>query len=88
MVDNEWLVILNKIYRGIDETTDVLSFNNEYVDLDSGVEYLGDIFISYPKTKEQAEIEGHRADQELELLIVHGFLHLLGYDHDEKSKKK
>jgi len=78
---------LNKSYRGIDETTDVLSFSNEYVDLDSGVKYLGDIFISFPKAKEQAEIAGHRADHELELLMVHGLLHLLGYDHDEKIAK-
>ena len=78
---------LNKSYRGIDETTDVLSFSNEYLDLETGIKYLGDIFISYPRAEEQAKLGGHQTDQELELLIVHGLLHLEGYDHDEKSKK-
>lgn len=87
ITNNTKLQSLNKNYRGIDETTDVLSFSNEYVDLDSGVKYLGDIFISYPRAKEQAEAGDHRVDQEVELLIVHGLLHLLGYDHSEKKSK-
>jgi probable rRNA maturation factor len=84
--DNK-LQSLNKSYRGIDETTDVLSFCNEYLDLETGIKYLGDIFISYPRADEQAKLGGHRTDQELELLIVHGLLHLEGYDHDENSNK-
>jgi probable rRNA maturation factor len=85
--DDNKLRSLNKTYRHINEATDVLSFSNEYLDLETGNKYLGDIFISYPRAKEEAEIGGHRADQELELLIVHGLLHLMGYDHAEKLAK-
>jgi probable rRNA maturation factor len=87
ITDDKKLQSLNKSYRGIDETTDVLSFYNEYLDLETGVKYLGDIFISYPRADEQAKIGGHQTEQEVELLIVHGLLHLEGYDHDEKSAK-
>jgi len=84
--DNK-LQSLNKSYRDIDETTDVLSFCNEYLDLETGINYLGDIFISYPRADEQAKLGGHQTDLELELLIVHGLLHLVGYDHDDKTTK-
>lgn len=87
ITDDNKLHDLNKKYRDADETTDVLSFCNEYLDLETGKKYLGDIFISYPKADEQAKLGGHQTHQELELLIVHGLLHLEGYDHDEKPAK-
>lgn len=49
---------------------------------------LGDIVISYPKAKEQAEEYGHSLERELGFLAVHGFLHLLGYDHETAEEEK
>jgi probable rRNA maturation factor len=82
---------LNKTYRGIDRTTDVLSFafadrpENGSVDFPSlpgaGVN-LGEIIISYHQASLQAAENGNSIDEELVLLIVHGTLHLLGYDHE------
>lgn len=79
---------LNRDYRGIDQTTDVLSFNENYIDPESGLEYLGDIIISVPQAKKQALAGGHTVDQEVQVLVIHGILHLSGYDHDSKSKQK
>lgn len=79
---------LNKIYRGIDVPTDVLSFNNEYLDLENGSYYLGDVIISYPTAKAQANKAGHHLSDEIELLIVHGCLHLLGHDHAGLTDKQ
>lgn len=73
--DNGRIRGLNKEFRGKDKPTDVLSFPME----DDIV--LGDIAISVDKTKEQAEEFGVTFDEELARLIVHGLLHLLGYDH-------
>ncbi|MCJ7696282.1 MAG: rRNA maturation RNase YbeY [Anaerolineaceae bacterium] len=72
---------LNKVYRGIDSPTDVLSFNNDHLDLDNGNYYLGDVIISYPTAEEQAREAGCDISDEIELLVVHGCLHLFGYDH-------
>ena len=79
---------LNREYRGIDQTTDVLSFNENYIDPDSGLEYLGDIIISVPRAKKQALEGGHTIEQEIQVLVVHGILHLSGYDHDTKLRQK
>ena len=88
---------INKEYRNIDKETDVLSFpmfekdelhkkieNNdfEYEDV------LGDIVISIEKVKEQAEEYGHSFERELSYMLVHGFYHLMGYDHIEEEDKK
>lgn len=73
---------LNKKYRGIDKSTDVLSFAFED---NAKVRYnnrqLGEIYISIPKMKAQAREYGHSETRELAFLTVHGILHLLGYDH-------
>lgn len=65
---------LNRTYAGEDRTTDVLSFAGEG-------DHVGDIAISWPAVLEQAEQWGHDANVELGILLVHGFLHLLGWDH-------
>ena len=78
---------LNCEYRNVDETTDVLSFENNYLDLDTGQKYLGDIFISFPKAKEQAAAANQSVTDEIKLLTVHGFLHILGYDHATSAGK-
>ena len=81
---------MNKEYRDIDRTTDVLSFayeDNETIK--SEIRELGDIFVSIPKMKSQAIEYGHSEKRELSFLVVHGILHLLGYDHtiDEEHEK-
>jgi len=88
ITDDTEIQQLNKSFRGIDRPTDVLSFNNEYIDLDTGIPYLGEIIISYPTAKTQAIQLGNLVSHELELLLIHGYLHLLGYDHANELDKK
>ncbi len=78
---------LNRDYLGIDEATDVLSFPAAETDPDSGARYLGDILISIPRARQQANQAGHPLQAELQLLVVHGVLHLLGYDHANPPEK-
>jgi probable rRNA maturation factor len=74
---------LNKQYRGKNGTTDVLSFSMlEGPFIDVRPELLGDIAISIPVAEKQARAAGHSLAREIELLLVHGLLHLLGYDHE------
>ena len=88
IIDNEEMQALNLQYRGIDSSTDVLSFPADFVDPDNEKTYLGDVIISYPKCLEQAQSANHSANEELILLVVHGVLHLLGYDHNQDDEKK
>ncbi|HDX9577572.1 rRNA maturation RNase YbeY [Bacillus cytotoxicus] len=94
-VDNERIQEINREYRDKDQPTDVISFAMEDMGEGEmeivGVEMprmLGDIIISVPRTKEQAEEYGHSFDRELGFLAVHGFLHLLGYDHMTEEEEK
>ena len=98
-VCNEEMRSLNKEYRNIDKETDVLSFplvefiEEELNAEDENAEYieeeiaLGDIVISMEKAVEQSEEYGHSFKRELAFLLVHGMLHLLGYDHDEEASE-
>jgi probable rRNA maturation factor len=72
---------LNQQFRGIDAPTDVLSFPNEPVPGEDEP-YLGDLILALPYIQHQAEEEGHTLSDELVLAVIHGTLHLLGYDHD------
>ncbi|MBE3593697.1 MAG: rRNA maturation RNase YbeY [Candidatus Carbobacillus altaicus] len=74
-LDDEAMRALNSAHRGVEQTTDVLSFPLD----EPG--YLGDIAVSVPRMKEQADMYGHSERRELFFLLVHGFYHLLGYDH-------
>jgi probable rRNA maturation factor len=78
---------LNREYLGVDSPTDVLSFPASETDPETGVRYLGDILISMPRADEQAKAAGHPLKSEVQLLVVHGVLHLLGYDHAEAEEK-
>lgn len=78
---------LNAAYRGIDKATDVLSFEADYYDPDLESRYLGDVVISYPQASAQAKKRGHPVEAELQLLVIHGVLHLLGYDHGTAEEK-
>ena len=84
---------LNKEYRNIDKETDVLSFpmfeKEELNNFKSNCqEVLGDIVISIERVKEQAIEYGHSFERELSYMVVHGFYHLMGYDHIEEEDKK
>jgi len=77
---------LNRTYRDVDATTDVLAFGNldeagTPVPSSGDSFYWGDIVVSYPRAAEQAAEYGHSIAEELSILVVHGVLHLLGYDH-------
>ena len=89
IVDNNYIHKLNKEYRGVDRETDVISFALEDDDTFNPEErILGDIYISIDKAKEQSESYGHSLERELCFLAVHGFLHLLGYDHMVEEDEK
>lgn len=85
---------LNRDHRGIDATTDVLSFalgaegDGSFVAPPDGILHLGEVVISYPQTVRQAAEHGKSFEEEMALLVVHGTLHLLGYDHAEKRETR
>jgi probable rRNA maturation factor len=87
VTDDPQLHLLNQQFVGVDAPTDVLSFPAGYMDPDTNSFYLGDILISYPRAREQAEQAGHSVDAELQLLVVHGILHLAGHDHADDQDK-
>jgi probable rRNA maturation factor len=84
---DETLRDLNQKYLGLDYPTDVLSFPSEADDPDAEGRYFGDIAISFPRASAQAGARGHSPEAELQLLTVHGVLHLLGHDHDTEEAK-
>ena len=90
IIDNEEIRKINKEYRGIDDKTDVISFALEdYKDInDSYIKILGDIYISYEQAENQASHFGNTTLEELFFLILHGILHLLGYDHMNLEDEK
>lgn len=90
IVDNKRIHEINKQYRNIDRPTDVISFaleDNQEFQFDH-YRPLGDIYISIDKVKEQAKVYGHSETRELAFLTIHGFLHLLGYDHMKPEDEK
>ena len=82
LINNDEIKELNETYRQKDEITDVLTFPDGYLN------NLGDIFISIPKCEEQANELEHSFNRELGFLVVHGFLHSLGYDHQNSEEEK
>jgi probable rRNA maturation factor len=89
LTDDDYLQQLNHQYRGEDRPTDVLSFpaGEPVPGAPEADGYLGDIAISVPHAERQAEAQGHPAPAELQLLAVHGVLHLLGHDHLDAAEK-
>jgi probable rRNA maturation factor len=89
---------LNSTYLGRDEPTDVISFSMlpEYSGTDrasfvsppDGIKHLGEVIISYPQAVIQAEERKHTVKRELTILLIHGVLHLLGYDHEEPEMEQ
>jgi len=87
LTDNRRLRKLNRDYLGIDAPTDVLSFPASEPDPETGARYIGDILISVPYAAKGAKTAGHPLESELQLLVVHGVLHLLGHDHARPKEK-
>jgi probable rRNA maturation factor len=93
--DSETVQRLNRDYRGVDEPTDVLAFymlpqkeaDSSFVLPPDSITHLGEVIISYPQAVGQAREQGHPVKQELALLIIHGILHLLGYDHEQPEEE-
>ena len=84
---------LNQQYRGIDAPTDVLAFaddspDDRFVDPPDRARYLGDVILSLPRAQAQAAERGYDVWQEIRLLVVHGVLHLLGYDHATETERE
>ncbi|MBI3170308.1 MAG: rRNA maturation RNase YbeY [Chloroflexi bacterium] len=87
LTDDRQLHELNLDYLNVDAPTDVLSFPAGEVDPETEALYLGDIAISIPRAMQQAQTGGHPVEAEAQLLVVHGTLHLLGYDHSTDEEK-
>lgn len=85
--DEEEITALNQKFRGENKATDVLSFPAREINPETKQVYLGDICIALPTVKSQAQKHGHTIIDELQLMVVHGCLHLLGYDHHEAEEK-
>lgn len=88
-VDSETIHEINRTYRNVDRVTDVISFaleDNKTIELDHRI--LGDIYICIERAEEQALEYGHSFLRELSFLMIHGLLHLLGYDHIEKDDEE
>jgi probable rRNA maturation factor len=83
LTDDREIHALNKTFRDVDKPTDVLAFPLEQDDGE-----LGDVIISVERARHQAKSRRTHLDQELELLVVHGTLHLLGYDHGTPSEAR
>ena len=87
LTDNRRLHKLNMDYLGVDAPTDVLSFPASELDPETGARYIGDILISVPYATKGAKQAGNSLEAELQLLVVHGVLHLLGHDHAKPKEK-
>jgi probable rRNA maturation factor len=84
---------LNLRYRGLDSFTDVLAFphgqgSDGFVSPPSEPPHLGDVVVSFPRAVAQAAEHGHSAEEELDRLVVHGVLHLLGYDDQSEEERE
>jgi probable rRNA maturation factor len=92
VTDDDNIHRINKEYRGIDEPTDVISFallegEDDFVMPPDNTLHLGEVVISYPRAVEQAIEQKHSTERELAWLVIHGVLHLLGYDHETDADR-
>ncbi len=88
-VDDAEMRTLNKNYRGKDRSTDVLAFpmcEGRFASVNPDL--LGDIVVCVPAARRQAEEKDHSLERELSLLLIHGLLHLLGYDHKHEKEER
>jgi len=87
ITNDETIRQLNHAYRDINEATDVLAFNQDFINPETNQLYLGDIIISIDRARVQALENNHTINKECALLTIHGTLHLLGYDHSNEQEK-
>jgi probable rRNA maturation factor len=92
ITDDREVQELNRLYLGRDAPTDVLAFpvgggDERFISAPEDEAYLGDLLISYPQAKTQAAAFGHSLRDELSLLVIHGVLHLLGYDDQDEQER-
>jgi rRNA maturation RNase YbeY len=88
ITDDAYMRGINREFRGHDEPTDVISFSNRenpFPEIDAGSEEIGDIYISIERADRQAGEYRVTLDEEVKRLIVHGILHLVGYDHERSD---
>ncbi|MBI4297822.1 MAG: rRNA maturation RNase YbeY [Chloroflexi bacterium] len=88
IVGDEEMRRMSKASRGLDEVTDVLSFSFEAGDFPRrprSLPLLGEVVLCYPQAERQAREMGHPVERELSVLVIHGVLHLLGYDHEKEA---
>lgn len=92
VTDDDTLRELNRRHRGLDAPTDVLAFADEarapFIDAPGELRYLGDVVVSFHRAVAQAAEAGHDTQAELQLLVVHGVLHLLGYDDQAEQPRE
>lgn len=92
VTDDSAVRLLNRRFLGIDEPTDVLSFGlsakTRFVTSSAAERQLGEVVISFPTAQRQAREAGHPLDDELAHLLVHGILHILGYDHQRPAQER
>lgn len=87
LVDEQEISELNKQFRDYSEPTDVLSFEAGVIDPETGNKILGDIVICIPFVEKQSTLLQNNLNNEIRLMIIHGMLHLLGYNHDDEHSK-
>jgi probable rRNA maturation factor len=87
LVNDDRIQGLNRDFLGLDAPTDVLSFPSTETDPETERRYFGDVIISSARASQQAAQRGHAVEAEIQLLVVHGVLHLLGHDHAETLEK-
>ena len=92
VTDEQGIRELNRDFLGRDRVTDVLAFSTQqeggpFVPAPEAGNYLGDVIVCYPRAEQQALEEAHSVQEELALLVVHGVLHLLGYDHGTEEER-
>ncbi len=92
ITDDQGIQALNRDFLSIDVPTDVLSFSaqsdaGDFVAAPEAACYLGDVIVSYPRAVVQASEAEHSVEQEVALLVIHGILHLLGYDHADEHER-
>jgi probable rRNA maturation factor len=85
--DDDRIQSLNRDFLGRDAPTDVISFPADEIDPETNRKYLGDVILAFPFAESQARERGHSVESELQLLVIHGVLHLLGFDHESKLDK-
>lgn len=87
IIDDREMKKINRLYRGVNDTTDVLSFAWRE-DKTFETDFLGQIYLSYPRVKKQAKEFKVKVQEEFARMLIHGLLHLAGYDHQKKGQAK